>query len=69
MGRLIQGVLLLADTGEDSDSHASFRWVIVAALVIMALCWFALSVMSKGKKTSLWQDEDSKMDSGPLGHD
>ena len=62
MRLLIQGVLLLADAGEDSRNHHSFRWVIGGALAIMGLCWFALSIMSKGK-ASVWKDDDSKMDS------
>jgi hypothetical protein len=68
MRRLIQGLLTLA-IAEDSDSHPSFWWAIGGVLVIMTLCWFLLSVMEKPKKTSLWQDENSEMDSGPLGHD
>jgi hypothetical protein len=69
MRLLIQGVLLLADAVDDSDSHVSSWRVVFAALMFMGVCWFILSVMSKGKKTSLWQDDNSEMDSGPLGHD
>ena len=50
MGLLIQGVFLLARAGEGSGRHAGFWPVIVAAIVIMTLCWFGLSVMSQGKK-------------------
>ena len=66
MRLLLESVLLLAQDGE--GKHASFWWVIVAALAIISLCWFVLSIMNKGKK-SLWKDNDSEMDSGPLGHD
>jgi hypothetical protein len=59
---LIQGVLTVA-SAEDSDSHPSFWWVIGGVLVIVALCWFFLSVMEKPKKTSLWKDENSEMNS------
>jgi hypothetical protein len=56
---------LLAQIGDASDSESdypSFWWVVFATLVIMALCWFILSVMNKGK-ASLWKDDDSEMDS------
>lgn len=63
MELLIQRVLLLAEAGEDSGSHPSFWWAIGGVLVIMALCWFFLSVMEKPQKTSLWKDEGSEMNS------
>src|SRR5262245_38488844 len=75
MKLLFQSALLLAEDGEgnanryglgpspDVSDGVSFWWVIIAALVIVALCWFVLSVMNKGKKTSLWKDEGSEMDS------
>ena len=69
MHLLLQGVLLLARAGEGSGSRAGFWPVIVAAIVIMALCWSGLSVMSKGKETSLWQDENSEMNSSAIGHE
>jgi hypothetical protein len=67
MALRFQSVLLLA---HDSDGdHASFWWVVAAALVIMALSWFFLSIINNGDKGSLWKDKGSEMDSGPLGHD
>jgi hypothetical protein len=68
MRLFIQNILPLANA-EDSDSHPSYWWVVVGVLVIMALCWVFLSIMEKPKKTSLWQDEGSEMDSSSLGHD
>jgi hypothetical protein len=67
--------LLLADEGlgdsrfvrdppvDFKPNNISFVWVLIAMGVIVTVIWCILSVMSKGKKTSLWQDEDSEMDS------
>ena len=67
---------ILAEAGELSDSrfvrdppadfkpnNISFVYVLIAMGVVIAVIWCILSIMSKGKKTSLWQDEDSEMDS------
>ena len=67
MGLLFRSVLLLAQ--DDEADHASFWCVIVAALVIMALCWLLLSVMEQGDKGSLWKDKNSEMNSAPIAHE
>ena len=70
--KLLFQSLLLAQAGDGPDRpyespisppEVNFWWVVVAVLVIMALCCFILSVMNKGKP-SIWKDDNSEMDSG-----
>lgn len=64
MALLFQNLLPLI---EDSErGNVRIWWLAVAAIVFMALCWFALSVMKKGGRGSLWKDKDSEMDSGRI---
>ena len=43
------------------DYSISFLWVPFIAFTIMAVCWYILSAMNKGKKNSLsehWPDDE-----------